>query len=169
MTELKPGADWEPMPAECRERFQIDGSSLAFHTRFTDAVQTMRERNEIEVEFRSVTSKPDSRNKYWWRIKPAGHAFDRLFVGDLLTASYPLSNKCRFKVREIQMVHSFGPEGYSKDKHPSYALQLYTVIAGGRGEYGWMDSSHDRHMSIETVKDDGYRLIEKAQGQIELF
>lgn len=168
--ELKPTEDWTPMPKECRENYQVPGSSLAFHTRFIAEVVQALEAHEVEVEWRTVVDKPDSRNKYWWRIKPQGFPFDRLFVGDVLSCPYPACNKLRLRVRSIEhYVRMLPGGGYTTEKYPNYTLQLYTVRSDGTGKYGWMDSSHDRNFSIEYIKEHNYRLIEKAPGQPSLF
>lgn len=158
------------MPAGARERYEVAGSALAFHTRFVDQVQQMCVANAIEIEFRAVVDKPDARNKYWWRIKPAGFPYDRLYVGDVLSCPYPMSNKCRLRVRSIEYYPDMLPGGgYTKEKFPSYTLQIYTVLPDGTGKYGWNDSSHDRHFDIDDLKESDYRLIEKALGQPSLF
>jgi hypothetical protein len=167
--ELIPPEKWEPMPDGCREFYDKPGGCILY-TRFIPQVLQLEQANKIEIEFRNVTNKPDKRNRYWWRIKPAGFPFDRLYVGDVLSCPAPTSSKCRMRVRSIEHYpRSLPGGGTSVEKAPNYTLQLYTVMSDGTGNYGWMDSSHDRHFSLEKIKADGYRLIEKAPGQPTLF
>lgn len=148
----------------------MPNSSLAFHTRFTAEFYQLLESNVVEVEFRTVVNKPDARNKYWWRMKPAGFPFDQLFIGDVLSCPHPAGNRLRLRVRAIEHYPRMLPGGaFTIETFPNYTLQLYTLLSDGSGKYGWMDTSHDRHFTIEYIKEHDYRLIERARVQMALF
>lgn len=90
-----------------------------------------------------------------------------LFVGDVLKAPPPLHPEVRFRVREIETVMKTGPWLKPIGTVKQYSLQLFTMESPG--VWSWMDRSYDRHATIDTIREWGLEITEKATVQMELF